>query len=155
MAPRRQADGCCTTKRSNRPGAGMINKSERKFWSLTMAKPEWGGKHTCSHCSAVFYDMQQSPIVCPACGKTHEPESPLKARRGSRASAEAAKKAAVKPAAKPEVVKEVDDDVEETDEAFVELDDDDDALIEDDDLDEGEDIPAVGKKASDSDDKDT
>lgn len=133
-------------------GAGMTNKSERKFWSLTMAKPEWGGKHTCNHCSAVFYDMKKSPIVCPACGKTHEPETPLKARRGSRASAEAAKKAAEKPA-KP-VVKEKADEVEDSDEEFAEIDDDDDTLIDDEDLDEDDDIPAVGK-ASESDDKET
>jgi uncharacterized protein (TIGR02300 family) len=122
-----------------------------------MAKPEWGSKHTCSHCSAVFYDMKQNPILCPACGKTHEPETLLKARRGSRASAEAAaaKKAAEKPV-KPKADEEKEDlDVEDGDD-LVDMDDDDDTLIEDDDLDDDDDddlrdVPAK----SDSGDKDS
>ena len=118
-----------------------------------MAKPEWGGKHRCTHCSAVFYDMQKSPIVCPACEKTHEPESLLKARRGSRASAEAAKKAAEKKP-KPVVEEEVETlEVEDSDEELVDIDDDDDALIEDDDLEENaEEIPDVAP-ATKGDDK--
>ncbi len=119
-----------------------------------MAKPEWGSKHRCSHCSAVFYDMKKNPILCPACGKTHEPETLLKARRTSRASAEAAKKAAeAKPAPVAEEVTkdlEVDDD----DEGLVDMDDDD-TLIEDDDIDDGPDGIADVAPAATGDEKET
>ena len=33
-----------------------------------MVKPEWGIKRTCQACSAHFYDLKKSPIVCPKCG---------------------------------------------------------------------------------------
>ena len=33
-----------------------------------MAKHEWGTKHTCSNCGAIFYDMLKSPPSCPSCG---------------------------------------------------------------------------------------
>ncbi|MBF0373311.1 MAG: TIGR02300 family protein [Alphaproteobacteria bacterium] len=46
-----------------------------------MAKPEWGVKRTCLTCGARFYDMKKSPIICPKCGGTVEPEVPFKARR--------------------------------------------------------------------------
>ncbi len=46
-----------------------------------MTKPEWGSKHRCVHCGSVFYDMQRDPILCPGCGKTHQPEVLLKSRR--------------------------------------------------------------------------
>ena len=32
-----------------------------------MAKPEWGKKHTCSTCEAVFYDMKKTEPSCPSC----------------------------------------------------------------------------------------
>ncbi|MDR3440348.1 TIGR02300 family protein [Telmatospirillum sp.] len=46
-----------------------------------MAKPEWGVKRTCQSCGARFYDMAHSPIVCPKCGSTVEPEVTFKSRR--------------------------------------------------------------------------
>ncbi len=46
-----------------------------------MAKAEWGLKRTCLSCSAKFYDMARSPILCPKCGATFDPEVQLKARR--------------------------------------------------------------------------
>ncbi len=33
-----------------------------------MAKHEWGTKHTCSSCGAIFYDMLKSSPSCPSCG---------------------------------------------------------------------------------------
>jgi hypothetical protein len=33
---------------------------------------EWGTKRACQSCSARFYDMRHSPIVCPKCGETFE-----------------------------------------------------------------------------------
>ena len=46
-----------------------------------MAKPEWGTKRQCQSCGAKYYDFGRSPIVCPACGTTFDPEAILKARR--------------------------------------------------------------------------
>lgn len=47
-----------------------------------MAKPELGQKRTCQSCGAKFYDMSRSPIVCPKCGTTFDPELMTKLRRG-------------------------------------------------------------------------
>ena len=44
-------------------------------------KPEWGTKRQCPECATRFYDLQKSPITCPRCGTSFEPESLLKARR--------------------------------------------------------------------------
>jgi uncharacterized protein (TIGR02300 family) len=46
-----------------------------------VSKPEWGLKRVCQSCGAKFYDMSRSPIVCPKCGATFDPESLLKTRR--------------------------------------------------------------------------
>jgi uncharacterized protein (TIGR02300 family) len=46
-----------------------------------MAKPEWGTKRVCLSCGARFYDLQRSPILCPACGATFDAESVSRARR--------------------------------------------------------------------------
>lgn len=54
-----------------------------------MAKPEWGAKRTCQSCSARFYDLAHSPIICPKCGATVEPEVTFKARRQSAPVVEA------------------------------------------------------------------
>ena len=54
-----------------------------------MVKPEWGMKHTCQHCGAIFYDMRKSPATCPKCGAEQEQEKP-RARRGAAAAAAAA-----------------------------------------------------------------
>ncbi|MGH6770485.1 MAG: TIGR02300 family protein, partial [Xanthobacteraceae bacterium] len=32
-----------------------------------MAKPELGTKRLCGNCSAKFYDLSKTPIVCPKC----------------------------------------------------------------------------------------
>lgn len=100
-----------------------------------MAKPEWGQKRTCQSCGCRFYDLTRTPIVCPKCGATVEPEMPFKVRRSSSAAAE---KAAEKVAAVP-VAANVDADdlpmIDEDDEALESEDegaeDDESGLIED------------------------
>lgn len=47
-----------------------------------MSKPEWGIKRTCPSCATKFYDFKKSPIVCPKCGATVEPDFAIKTRRG-------------------------------------------------------------------------
>lgn len=37
-----------------------------------MTKLEWGTKRACQSCSARFYDLHHTPIVCPKCGETFE-----------------------------------------------------------------------------------
>lgn len=49
-----------------------------------MAKPEWGNKRRCLSCSAAFYDLGKSPIICPKCGTEFNPEALVKTRRPAR-----------------------------------------------------------------------
>ena len=37
-----------------------------------MAKPELGTKRLCAHCGARFYDLNHAPITCPKCGTEFE-----------------------------------------------------------------------------------
>jgi len=67
-----------------------------------MAKAEWGTKRLCQSCGTKFYDFSKSPIVCPNCGATFDPETLLKSRRGKPAPKE---KVAPKPV--PEAEDEV------------------------------------------------
>ena len=50
-----------------------------------MAKPEWGIKRHCYTCSTKFYDLNRSPIICPKCQGTFDPEAFFKVRRGKAA----------------------------------------------------------------------
>ncbi|OAN55272.1 hypothetical protein A6A04_11495 [Paramagnetospirillum marisnigri] len=89
-----------------------------------MAKPEWGQKRTCQSCGCRFYDLTRTPIICPKCNATVEPEVTFKVRRGSSAAAEP--KIAAPVAVNPAIADlEVDD--------LVVVDDDEDALPADDD----------------------
>jgi len=62
-----------------------------------MAKPEWGTKRRCLNCSAAFYDLGKSPILCPKCGTEHNPDALVKTRRPARAEEVKPVKAPVKP----------------------------------------------------------
>lgn len=46
-----------------------------------MAKAEWGLKRICHGCTAHFYDLKKSPILCPKCGDTFDPELSTRGRR--------------------------------------------------------------------------
>ncbi len=46
-----------------------------------MVKAEWGTKRRCLSCTAVFYDLKKTPILCPKCGVEFHPEVILKSRR--------------------------------------------------------------------------
>lgn len=74
-----------------------------------MAKAEWGTKRRCLSCSAAFYDMNRTPILCPKCGAEFNPEALIKTRRPTKP--EEVKPTKVKPL--PEVV--VDADVDDAD----------------------------------------
>ncbi|WP_366553308.1 TIGR02300 family protein [Aquibaculum sediminis] len=74
-----------------------------------MAKPEWGTKRMCQSCGAKFYDFSRSPILCPSCGATFDPETLLRSRRSKPSPAKA--KAKVEPVAaeEPEVEEAADE----------------------------------------------
>ncbi|OIQ94583.1 protein of unknown function (FYDLN_acid) [mine drainage metagenome] len=96
-----------------------------------MAKPEWGAKRTCQSCGTRFYDMQRTPLICPKCGATVEPEVVFKPRRQSAASQAAkAKEAAINPVREPEEAEPAEEDEAELD-TMEGAEDDDSGLIED------------------------
>lgn len=57
-----------------------------------MAKPEWGTKRICQSCGARFYDLQQTPIVCPKCKTPYQVEADARSRRSRPATSEKPKK---------------------------------------------------------------
>lgn len=92
-----------------------------------MAKPEWGSKRTCLSCGARFYDLQRSPINCPACGAVFDLEVAGRARR-TRPAARAVLPVDEVVVDDPELAAAAPDDTDEAD-ADVEIDVDDDAEI--------------------------
>lgn len=60
-----------------------------------MAKPEWGTKRICLSCGARFYDLNRDPVVCPACGTSHDPTAQNRPRRARAAAAPKAAAAVV------------------------------------------------------------
>ena len=108
-----------------------------------MAKPEWGTKRICQSCSAPFYDLQRSPIVCPKCAAVFDPEAILKSRKlkGAEPPAEPVKK----------VIKDPEDILDAEDDEEVPSVADDDTVLEDaSDLDDND----VSEVIETSDDKD-
>jgi uncharacterized protein (TIGR02300 family) len=87
-----------------------------------VAKTEWGSKRVCLNCGAKFYDLNHTPIVCPACETVFDPAANSKPRR-SRAPAKAPVVAAAVVAAK---VLEPDEADADDDEVAVAGDDSDD-----------------------------
>lgn len=109
-----------------------------------MPKEEWGVKRVCPKCSVRFYDLQNDPMTCPACGA----EFTLESLTAPKSKAAAREKAKEEPVADPKG-----DDVEDV----VVLDDDDtdddidDELLEDDD-DDTVDLDEIADVAKDDDD---
>ena len=73
-----------------------------------MVKPELGVKRTCPSCGARFYDLLKSPVECPKCEHTFDPEVLLKPRRA-------------RPEERKVAVKVVEEEVEEVEETEEEL----------------------------------
>jgi len=117
-----------------------------------MAKPEWGVKRTCQGCGAKFYDMQQTPAICPKCDVEFVEEVVTKGRRKRAA------KAAPDAVAKVEAVVDqvVDLEVEEADddddlEIDIADDDEDDLMAMADDDDDDDDVAIEGIKVEKAD----
>ena len=79
-------------------------------------KPEWGTKRTCQSCGAPFYDMRRTPIVCPKCGTTFDPEVFTKVRRSRPQPVEEKRPPPVKKAPVPEELEEAAAEPDEADE---------------------------------------
>lgn len=90
-----------------------------------MTKLEWGTKRACQHCSARFYDMRHSPIVCPKCGETFEVQT---LGRRTRTRAPVVDDTLAKPLEEDILINELDLPADIDEEIGEE---DDDALIED------------------------
>ena len=102
-----------------------------------MPKEEWGTKRLCPHCATRFYDLNNDPMTCPACGA----EFTLESLTSGRARSLISEKTAARDADQADLVddEDLDDDADSGD-----LDDD---LLDDDDddgdvsLDEIADMP--------------
>ena len=117
-----------------------------------MSKSEWGKKHSCTSCGALFYDMKKVPAYCPACGEKVDQQPLLKPRRTpatklATKSVEVSKK--LNNADLPGEIEDVDLDNEgvelndDDDEGLI-VDDDDENLIVDEDMDD-DDLPEVAE----------
>lgn len=106
-----------------------------------MPKEEWGTKRLCPHCNTRFYDLQQDPMTCPACGASFSVES-LTSSRGRTLAAE---KAAARTPNQTDVADDEDLD-EDTDGG--DLDDD---LLDDDDDDENVSLDEIADVSKDDD----
>lgn len=51
-----------------------------------MPKEEWGTKRLCPHCATRFYDLNNDPMTCPACGGEMTVESLSEGRSKSLVS---------------------------------------------------------------------
>ena len=89
-----------------------------------MPKEEWGTKRLCPQCQTKFYDLQNDPMTCPACGAQMTVES-LASGRGKVLTPE---KASSRAAAQDDSTDDDTDDLDDDDSN--DLDDD---LLEDDD----------------------
>ena len=115
-----------------------------------MSKSEWGKKHLCTSCGALFYDMKKDPAQCPACGEKVNQQPLLKPRR-TPATKLATKSVEVSEnlnnADLPDEIEDVDLDNEgvelNDDDVDIGADDDED-LIVDEDMDDS-DLPEVAE----------
>ena len=94
-----------------------------------MASSSLGVKRHCQSCGKNFYDLDKTPIVCPNCQTTFDPEVLLKSSRV---------KAAVQPVAKASETKKdknIDEDLtEDIDTVNDDIENDDDMLDDDSDI---------------------
>jgi len=99
---------------------------------VAVAKPEWGTKRLCQSCGAKFYDFSRSPILCPSCGATFDPDALLRARRGKASPTKA----------KPPKAENV-DEVDEAEDELADIEGDDELLESADELGDDDDVPDV------------
>ncbi|RNF33367.1 TIGR02300 family protein [Paracoccus methylarcula] len=105
-----------------------------------MPKEEWGTKRLCPHCATRFYDLNNDPMTCPACGSEMTVESLSEGRTKSLVSEKTSSR---------EQKADLVDDSEELDTEGGDLDDD---LLEDDDDDGDVSLDDIADVADDEDD---
>ena len=93
-----------------------------------MASASLGVKRHCQSCGKNFYDLDKTPIVCPNCQTTFDPEVLLKSSRVKASVQPVAKAAETKAKA---IEDDLDDDIEEDNGA---IENDDDMLDDDSDI---------------------
>lgn len=100
---------------------------------MAQVKPEWGLKHTCPECGAMFYDMKKKVISCPKCSYTLTDEdlkSPLSSRIREKLAAKTAKVEETPEEEDEDLLEDIVDEEDLVDDDFMsdsdDLDDDDD-----------------------------
>ena len=107
-----------------------------------MPKDEWGVKRVCQHCQTRFYDLNNDPMTCPACGAVMSVES----FTNEKARTEKTVARPAKPAA-PEVI-DTEEDVLDEDENI----DVDDELLETDEDDDNVSLEEIADVSNEEDD---
>ena len=107
-----------------------------------MPKEEWGTKRLCPHCATRFYDLNNDPMTCPACGA----EFTLESLTSGRARSLISEKTAARDTDQNDLVddEDLDDDADSGD-----LDDD---LLDDDDDDGDVSLDEIADVAGDDED---
>jgi len=95
-----------------------------------MAANKLGTKRHCQSCDGKFYDLNKTPIVCPSCGTTFDPEVLLKSRRTKPVAAAPVKSEQPEPETVTEDA-DLDSNIDADDDA---IENDDEVLNDDDDL---------------------
>lgn len=111
-----------------KPEVGHPPNRRRIEGNRIVAKPEWGNKRICQGCSAPFYDLNRSPIICPKCEAVFDPEATLKSRRPGAPKEEPKEKPKPKAAEPDEILASIEPAV---DDDAIDDDDDDDDVLED------------------------
>ena len=103
-----------------------------RIGGVPVAKEDWGTKRLCQSCATKFYDFGRTPIVCPKCATTFDPETLLKSRRTRPSASKMAK--VPKPATVPVPAKSEDNDI---DAGVNDVDDEDKVVLDENDDDAG------------------
>lgn len=107
-----------------------------------MPKEEWGTKRLCPHCATRFYDLNNNPMTCPACGQQMTLESFNEGRGKALVSEKTSSKSS----------KDSDDLVDDDDDLDNNSNDLDDDLLDDDDDDDNVSLDDIADVSDDDED---
>ena len=112
-----------------------------------MAKPEWGIKRICQACGKKFYDLKNSPIICPSCGVEFDPNDYLKSKKAKgiplKASVEDDNDLTKDIENIDEIEVDADGEVVSDDDPLLEINKEDQNVIADDEIDMDEDVSFI------------
>ncbi|SDD68633.1 TIGR02300 family protein [Paracoccus isoporae] len=106
-----------------------------------MPKEEWGTKRLCPHCGSRFYDLQNDPMTCPACGA----EMTLESLASGRARTLVSEKTAAKDEDQNDNL--IEDEIDDDDSGDIE-----DDLLEDDDDDDDVSLDDIADRTTEDED---